>query len=223
MILLGCGVSRGHEEGPPVRAKATKPAARISKAQPCLYTWSPGRVPPRPRLRPPIIYRPAGHGTIRRTPATPNGRSSPHTCPPAPAGAAPSSTRAATLWTRSATSTGRDVNGTPCPRTSRTTSWSTTTSRPGPPTAPSTGCTTTYANGSAAHSKTNAPARQRYVAFTDVAGTRAPRDRFQAAQPCALSRVRHTACFHGRRGAGRELFVVHAGSDEDEALTLSRS
>ena len=61
------------------QVELTRPTLKPArpKAQPCLYTL-PLVWPPPPRRPPlPITCRPDDHGTTRRTPATPNGRSSP--------------------------------------------------------------------------------------------------------------------------------------------------
>jgi hypothetical protein len=105
------------------------------KAQPCLYTL-PLVWPPPPRRPPlPITCRPDDHGTTRRTPATPNGRSSPRRYRPAAAGDDQCATHGGTWSTRSATWTAPAASGRHCRLTSRTPSWSTTTSRPAPPMA----------------------------------------------------------------------------------------
>ncbi len=59
------------------------------KAQRCLYTLSPAlpHLPPRPLSS--LTCPPPDLGTIRRTPATPNGRCLPRTSRPAPAGGRP--------------------------------------------------------------------------------------------------------------------------------------
>jgi hypothetical protein len=86
------------------------------------------------------------------TPATPSGRSwHPWSHPGDPVDVAvdPPPTPAATSLMRSATWPTTVVCGGPCQPTSRSGRPSTTTTHGGPPTAPSTGCTTPYASRSA--------------------------------------------------------------------------